>query len=59
MLRKAKKGQSLIEYGLIIALVAIVAVTVVGQMATTIQSTGNEASSQVSAAISAIQSSGS
>lgn len=43
-----KKAQSLIEYGLILALVAIVAVTILGKFSTSISNVGNQANSAVS-----------
>jgi len=43
-----KKAQSLIEYGLILALVAVVAVTVLGKFSTSITNVGNQANTAVS-----------
>ena len=45
-----KQAQSLIEYGLILALVAIVAMVVLGKFGTTLTAAGNKANSAVSAA---------
>lgn len=42
-----KKAQSLIEYGLILALVAIVAVTILGKFSTSINKVGDQANSAV------------
>lgn len=42
-----KKAQSLIEYGLILALVAVVAVTILGKFSTSINTIGNNANSAV------------
>lgn len=50
MLRRAKKGQSLIEYGLIIALVAVVAVAVVNSMGGSMASMGDAAVTQMDTA---------
>jgi Flp pilus assembly pilin Flp len=44
-----KKAQSLIEYGLILALVAVVAVTILGKFSTSINKVGTQANSAVSA----------
>ncbi len=42
-----KKAQSLIEYGLILALVAVVAVTILGKFSTSINKIGNQADTAV------------
>ena len=42
-----KKAQSLIEYGLILALVAIVAVTILGKFSTSINKVGEQANTAV------------
>ena len=44
-----KKAQSLIEYGLILALVAVVAVTILGKFSSSINDVGNKANTAVSA----------
>lgn len=44
-----KQAQSLIEYGLILALVAVVAVTILGKFSTSINNVGEQANSAVSA----------
>ncbi len=43
-----KKAQSLIEYGLILALVAVVAVTVLGKFSKSISKVGDQANTAVS-----------
>lgn len=45
-----KKAQSLIEYGLILALVAVVAVVILGKFSTSINKVGEQANTAVSAA---------
>lgn len=45
-----KQAQSLIEYGLILALVAVVAVVILGKFSSSINNVGNKASSAVTAA---------
>ncbi len=45
-----KKAQSLIEYGLILALVAVVAVTILGKFSSSINKVGNQANTAVSGA---------
>lgn len=45
-----KKAQSLIEYGLILALVAIIAITVLSKFGQTITNVGNKTDSDVSTA---------
>lgn len=45
-----KQAQSLIEYGLILALVAVVAVVILGKFSSSINNVGNRASSAVTAA---------
>lgn len=45
-----KKAQSLIEYGLILALVAVIAVTVLSKFGGTITDVGNRTNSSVSSA---------
>ena len=47
-----KKAQSLIEYGLILALVAVIAVTVLSKFGGTITDVGNRTNSSVSSASS-------
>lgn len=47
-----KKAQSLIEYGLILALVAVIAVTVLSKFGSTITDVGNRTNSSVSSASS-------
>lgn len=42
-----KQAQSLIEYGLILALVAVVAIVVLGKFSSSITNVGNKASSAV------------
>lgn len=42
-----KKAQSLIEYGLILALVAIVAVAILGKLSTSINTAGSRAATAV------------
>ncbi len=42
-----KNAQSLIEYGLILALVAVVAVTILGKFSTSINNVGNQANTAV------------
>lgn len=44
-----KEAQSLIEYGLILALVAVIAVTILGRFSTSINNIGNQANTAVSA----------
>lgn len=44
-----KEAQSLIEYGLILALVAVVAVTILGKFSSSINQVGNKANTAVSA----------
>lgn len=44
-----KQAQSLIEYGLILALVAVVAVTILGRFSTSINRVGNQANTAVNA----------
>lgn len=44
-----KQAQSLIEYGLILALVAVVAVVILGKFSASINKVGNQANSAVSA----------
>lgn len=48
MANMKKKAQSLIEYGLILALVAVVAVVILGKFSTTMNNVGNQANSAVS-----------
>lgn len=43
-----KNAQSLIEYGLILALVAVVAVTILGKFSTSINKVGEQANTAVS-----------
>lgn len=43
-----KQAQSLIEYGLILALVAVVAVTILGKFSTSINKVGDQANTAVS-----------
>lgn len=50
MKNSKKKAQSLIEYGLILALVAIIALTVLGKFGTSVTNVGNNANDQVQAA---------
>ena len=45
-----KKAQSLIEYGLILALVAVVAVTILGKFSSSINKVGSQANSAMSGA---------
>lgn len=45
-----KQAQSLIEYGLILALVAVIAVTILGKFGKSITSVGDKASSNVTVA---------
>lgn len=45
-----KKAQSLIEYGLILALVAIIALTVLSKFGSSITNVGNKASNSVNTA---------
>ena len=45
-----KKAQSLIEYGLILALVAVIALTILGKFGTSINKVGNNASDAVNSA---------
>jgi Flp pilus assembly pilin Flp len=45
-----KQAQSLIEYGLILALVAVVAVVILGKFSSSITNVGNKASGAVTAA---------
>lgn len=45
-----KKAQSLIEYGLILALVAVIAVTVLSKFGSTITDVGNRTNTSVSSA---------
>jgi Flp pilus assembly pilin Flp len=45
-----KQAQSLIEYGLILALVAVVAVTILGKFSTSINNVGEQANTAVSSA---------
>ena len=45
-----KNAQSLIEYGLILALVAIVAVTILGKFSSSINTVGNQANTAISGA---------
>lgn len=47
-----KKAQSLIEYGLILALVAVIAVTVLSKFGSTITDVGNRTNASVSSASS-------
>lgn len=42
-----KQAQSLIEYGLILALVAVVAVTILGRFSTSINNVGSQANTAV------------
>lgn len=44
-----KQAQSLIEYGLILALVAVIAVVILGKFSQSINKVGNQANSAVSA----------
>lgn len=44
-----KEAQSLIEYGLILALVAVVAVAILGKFSTSINKVGEQANTAVSA----------
>lgn len=44
-----KEAQSLIEYGLILALVAVVAVTILGKFSTSINKVGEQANTAVNA----------
>ena len=50
MQKMKKKAQSLIEYGLILALVAVVAVTILGKFSTSINNVGEQANTAVSSA---------
>lgn len=50
MMKMKKNAQSLIEYGLILALVAVVAVTILGKFSTSISTVGNQANSAMSGA---------
>lgn len=50
MQNSKKKAQSLIEYGLILALVAIIALTVLGKLGKSVTDVGNNASNAVSTA---------
>lgn len=43
-----KNAQSLIEYGLILALVAVVAVTILGKFSSSINTVGNQANTAIS-----------
>lgn len=45
-----KQAQSLIEYGLILALVAVIAIVILGRFSNSITNVGNKASSAVDAA---------
>ena len=47
-----KNAQSLIEYGLILALVAVVAVTILGKFSTSINNVGNQANTAVNSSAS-------
>lgn len=47
---KKRQAQSLIEYGLILALVAVVALTILGKFGSSITNVGNKASTAVTAA---------
>lgn len=47
---KKRQAQSLIEYGLILALVAVVALTILGKFGSSITNVGNKASSAVTTA---------
>lgn len=47
-----KEAQSLIEYGLILALVAVVAVTILGKFSTSINQVGNQANTAISSSSS-------
>lgn len=49
-MKKTKKAQSLIEYGLILALVAVIAVTVLSKFGNTITSAANKTNTDVTAA---------
>lgn len=46
----AKKAQSLIEYGLILALVAVIAVSILGKFGASITATGNRTTESLDAA---------
>lgn len=50
MAKMKKKAQSLIEYGLILALVAVVAVTILGKFSKSINDVGEQANTAVSSA---------
>ena len=50
MEKMKRKAQSLIEYGLILALVAVVAVTILGKFSTSINNVGEQANTAVSSA---------
>jgi|GEM_PF-1929311 len=54
--QKKSKGQSLVEYGLILALVSVVAITVLQTMGGQIKQTVNQVSSQLKQANTAAQS---
>lgn len=49
-MKKTKKAQSLIEYGLILALVAVIAVTVLSKFGKTITDAGTTSSNTVATA---------
>ncbi len=53
--KKKTKGQSLVEYGLILALVSVVAITVLQTMGSEIKSTVNQVTSQLEQANRAAQ----
>ena len=50
MKRMKKNAQSLIEYGLILALVAVIALTILGKFGSSITNVGNHASDAVTTA---------
>lgn len=50
MMNIKREAQSLIEYGLILALVAVVAVTILGKFSSSINKVGEQANTAVSAA---------
>ncbi|MEI7473406.1 MAG: Flp family type IVb pilin [bacterium] len=45
--KKSKKGQSLVEYGLILALVSVVAITVLNTMGTQIKNTVTKVNTEI------------
>jgi Flp pilus assembly pilin Flp len=50
-LRKARKGQSLVEYGLILALISVVSITVLTTMGSQIQQAVGKVNTQLQNAV--------